>query len=103
MGEVASRLADEVIVTSDNPRSEDPLAIIAEVRAGIPGGVDVEIERDRAAAIERALEAADHGDVVVIAGKGHEGGQEIAGRVFPFDDREVARAALRRAATPASK
>ena len=102
MGAVAAELADRVLVTSDNPRSEDPLAIIAEVRAGIPSDVDVEVEPDRAAAIERALDGADHGDVVVIAGKGHEGGQEIAGRIFPFDDREVARAALRRAAAPAS-
>jgi UDP-N-acetylmuramoyl-L-alanyl-D-glutamate--2,6-diaminopimelate ligase len=94
MGEVASRLADEVIVTSDNPRSEDPLAIIAEVVAGAEG--DVEVEPDRARAIERALGRADEGDVVVIAGKGHEGGQEFARETIPFDDREVARDALRR-------
>jgi UDP-N-acetylmuramoyl-L-alanyl-D-glutamate--2,6-diaminopimelate ligase len=94
MGAVASRLADEVIVTSDNPRSEDPLAIIAEVVAGAEG--DVEVEPDRARAIERALGRADEGDVVVIAGKGHEGGQEFARETIPFDDREVARDALRR-------
>jgi UDP-N-acetylmuramoyl-L-alanyl-D-glutamate--2,6-diaminopimelate ligase len=94
MGGVASRLADEVIVTSDNPRSEDPLAIIAEVVAGAEG--DVEVDPDRARAIERALDRADEGDVVVIAGKGHEGGQEFAGETIPFDDREVARDALRR-------
>ena len=94
MGEVATRLADEVIVTSDNPRSEDPLAIIQEVVSGANG--PVEVEPDRARAIERALERADDGDVVVIAGKGHEPGQEVAGTTIPFDDREVARDVLRR-------
>jgi UDP-N-acetylmuramoyl-L-alanyl-D-glutamate--2,6-diaminopimelate ligase len=94
MGEIASRLADAVIVTSDNPRSEDPQAIIDEVLAGVPG--PVEVEPDRAAAIARALEEADAGDVVVIAGKGHEQGQEFVDRTIPFDDRDVAREALRR-------
>jgi UDP-N-acetylmuramoyl-L-alanyl-D-glutamate--2,6-diaminopimelate ligase len=94
MGEVATRLADEVIVTSDNPRSEDPLAIIQEVVSG--ANEAAEIEPDRARAIELALERADEGDVVVIAGKGHEPGQEIAGETIPFDDRDVARRALRR-------
>jgi UDP-N-acetylmuramoyl-L-alanyl-D-glutamate--2,6-diaminopimelate ligase len=94
MGEIASRLADAVIVTSDNPRSEDPQAIIDEILAGVPG--PVEVEPDRAAAIARALEEADAGDVVVIAGKGHEQGQEFADRTIPFDDRDVAREALRR-------
>jgi UDP-N-acetylmuramoyl-L-alanyl-D-glutamate--2,6-diaminopimelate ligase len=94
MGEVASRLADRVVVTSDNPRREDPLVIIEEILAGTAGKADV--EPDRAAAIARALEEADEGDVVVIAGKGHEQGQEFADRTVPFDDREVARDALRR-------
>jgi len=94
MGEIASRLADAVIVTSDNPRSEDPQAVIDEILAGVPG--PVEVEPDRAAAIARALGAADAGDVVVIAGKGHEQGQEFADRTIPFDDRDVAREALRR-------
>jgi UDP-N-acetylmuramoyl-L-alanyl-D-glutamate--2,6-diaminopimelate ligase len=94
MGAAASGLADRVVVTSDNPRSEDPLAIIEEIAAGIDG--DYEIEPDRAAAIAAALEQAGEGDVVVIAGKGHEGGQELADRTIPFDDREVAREALRR-------
>jgi UDP-N-acetylmuramoyl-L-alanyl-D-glutamate--2,6-diaminopimelate ligase len=94
MGEIASRLADAVIVTSDNPRSEDPQAIIDEILAGVPG--PVEVEPDRAAAIGRALEEADAGDVVVIAGKGHEQGQEFADHTIPFDDRDVAREALRR-------
>ena len=95
MGRIASEIADVAIVTSDNPRSEDPDAIIAEVLEGADGA---EVEADRRAAIERALAAAEEGDVVVIAGKGHEQGQEFAGRTFPFDDREVARETLRRLA-----
>jgi UDP-N-acetylmuramoyl-L-alanyl-D-glutamate--2,6-diaminopimelate ligase len=94
MGEIASRLADVTIVTSDNPRGEDPEAIIAEILTGVTG--PVEVEPDRAAAIAKALEEAREGDVVVIAGKGHEQGQEFADRTIPFDDREVAREALRR-------
>jgi UDP-N-acetylmuramoyl-L-alanyl-D-glutamate--2,6-diaminopimelate ligase len=94
MGRIASELADVAIVTSDNPRSEDPQAIIDEILAGVTG--EVEVEPDRAAAIERALSAADEGDVVLIAGKGHEQGQEFADRTIPFDDREVARDVLRR-------
>jgi UDP-N-acetylmuramoyl-L-alanyl-D-glutamate--2,6-diaminopimelate ligase len=94
MGEIAARLADRVIVTSDNPRSEDPEAIIAEILAGIDG--DVEHLVDRRAAIAAAIDGARPGDVVVIAGKGHEQGQEFAdGRRVPFDDSEVAREALR--------
>ena len=92
MGRIAAELADRAIVTSDNPRSEDPLAIIGEVLAGAPG---LEVEPDRRAAIELAVGAARDGDVVLIAGKGHERGQEIAGVVHPFDDREVARDVLR--------
>jgi UDP-N-acetylmuramoyl-L-alanyl-D-glutamate--2,6-diaminopimelate ligase len=94
MGRVARQLADSVIVTSDNPRSEDPLAIIGEVLHGT--GTDVEVDPDRRAAIETAIERAEPGDIVVIAGKGHEQGQEVAGVVHPFDDRVVARAALAR-------
>jgi UDP-N-acetylmuramoyl-L-alanyl-D-glutamate--2,6-diaminopimelate ligase len=93
MGRIASELADLAIVTSDNPRGEEPDAIVAEILAGVVG--DVEVEVDRRAAIERALELGAVGDVVVIAGKGHEQGQEIGGRVLPFDDRVVAREALR--------
>jgi UDP-N-acetylmuramoyl-L-alanyl-D-glutamate--2,6-diaminopimelate ligase len=92
MGQVAVELADVALVTSDNPRSEDPAAIAADV----VDGLDLDVELDRRRAIERALEQAREGDVVVIAGKGHEQGQEIAGRKLPFDDREVARDALRR-------
>jgi UDP-N-acetylmuramoyl-L-alanyl-D-glutamate--2,6-diaminopimelate ligase len=94
MGDVVTRLADRAIVTSDNPRSEEPLAIIEEIRAGMTG--EEEVEPDRAAAIARAVEEAEEGDVVVIAGKGHEQGQELRDRTIPFDDREVARDALRR-------
>ncbi len=94
MGAVASQAADLCIVTSDNPRSEHPQAIIAEILEGVDGRV--EVEPDRARALARAIEAARPGDVVVIAGKGHEQGQEIGGRVLPFDDREVAREVLRR-------
>jgi UDP-N-acetylmuramoyl-L-alanyl-D-glutamate--2,6-diaminopimelate ligase len=96
MGEIAARLADVAIVTSDNPRSEEPDAIIAEILAGIPEGGSVEVDADRRAAIARAVELAGTGDVVVIAGKGHEQGQEFSGgRKEPFDDVAVARAALR--------
>src|SRR3954463_10400533 len=97
MGEVAARLADVAIVTSDNPRSEDPEAIIDEILAGGPAGAaGVERCLDRRAAIERAVGLAEPGEVVVIAGKGHERGQEFAGgRREPFDDVVVAREALR--------
>jgi UDP-N-acetylmuramoyl-L-alanyl-D-glutamate--2,6-diaminopimelate ligase len=88
------------VVTSDNPRSEDPRAIIAEIVTGTTG--DVTVEPDRAAAIGLALERAEEGDVVVIAGKGHEQGQEFADRTIPFDDRDVAREALRRLAAGAA-
>jgi UDP-N-acetylmuramoyl-L-alanyl-D-glutamate--2,6-diaminopimelate ligase len=93
MGRLASELADVVIVTSDNPRSEEPQAIIDEIVAGAVG--DVEVAPDRAAAIARAIELAREGDVVLIAGKGAEQGQELADRTIPFDDREVARETLR--------
>ncbi len=96
MGAAAARRADLVLVTSDNPRSEDPDAIIAEVVAGAADAANVVAESDRASAIATALATATAGDVVVIAGKGHEKGQEIAGRVLPFDDVEVAVAALHR-------
>jgi UDP-N-acetylmuramoyl-L-alanyl-D-glutamate--2,6-diaminopimelate ligase len=100
MGEVAARLADSVVVTSDNPRSEDPLAIIEDIVAG--AGPGVAVEPDRRTAIERALASAGEGDVVVVAGKGHEPGQEIGGRTIPFDDREAVRDVLRQLATRVS-
>ncbi len=98
MGAIAARLADLVIVTSDNPRSEDPEAIIREVLAG--AGEEAEAIGDRREAIRHAVALARAGDVLVIAGKGHEQGQELAdGRKVPFDDVTVAREALRGLAT----
>ncbi len=99
MGRIAADLADVAILTSDNPRSEDPRAIADEVAAGAPGELDLIL--DRREAIRRAVEVAAPGDVVVIAGKGHEQGQETAGRIEPFDDREVAREAIRALVAPA--
>lgn len=90
MGAVAGRLADRVVVTSDNPRSEDPSSIIAEIRQGIPSDVDVEVEPDRRRAIAMALASARPGDVVLLAGKGHETTQTVGDRVLPFDDRAIA-------------
>ena len=93
MGAVAATLADVVIVTSDNPRSEEPNAIIDQILEGVVAerspGPD-EVEPDRGWAIRAAITAARPGDVVVIAGKGHETGQELADRTIPFDDRIVA-------------
>jgi UDP-N-acetylmuramoyl-L-alanyl-D-glutamate--2,6-diaminopimelate ligase len=96
MGRAAAEDADVVIVTNDNPRSEDPLAIIDAITSGIPDGTPTIVEPDRATAIERAIDAAEPGDVVVVAGKGHETTQEVDGMFLPFDDREVALAALAR-------
>jgi UDP-N-acetylmuramoyl-L-alanyl-D-glutamate--2,6-diaminopimelate ligase len=102
MGEAAAEGADFVVVTSDNPRSEDPRAIVDEVVAGVGGGGEVEVEVDRRAAIALALSRAERGDTVVIAGKGHEQGQEFEdGRKIPFDDRDVAREELRKLGSPA--
>ena len=92
MGKVARDRADVVVVTSDNPRGEEPLAIIQDILQG--AGTDVEIDPDRRSAIAGAIGKAEPGDVVVIAGKGHEQGQEIAGEKLPFDDRVVAREVL---------
>ncbi|MEB3222322.1 MAG: UDP-N-acetylmuramoyl-L-alanyl-D-glutamate--2,6-diaminopimelate ligase [Candidatus Sericytochromatia bacterium] len=100
MGEVAARLSDVAIVTSDNPRSEDPGAIIREILLGMKQ-VDPLTEPDRARAIRLALAQAEPGDLVVIAGKGHETSQVFADRTVHFDDREVARAALVGAGAPA--
>lgn len=97
MGTVAAREADLVVVTSDNPRSEDPGEIIGEILEGVLAerseGADAVLP-DRREAIARGISAARSGDVVVIAGKGHETGQEIGGRIIPFDDRVVARELL---------
>jgi UDP-N-acetylmuramoyl-L-alanyl-D-glutamate--2,6-diaminopimelate ligase len=96
MGATAARLADLVVVTSDNPRSEDPADIIDDIVSGIPDDdrSRVEIEIDRAAAIKLAITLAEPGDIVIIAGKGHETTQTIGEDVVPFDDREVARIVL---------
>jgi UDP-N-acetylmuramoyl-L-alanyl-D-glutamate--2,6-diaminopimelate ligase len=99
MGRIATELSDVVIVTSDNPRSEDPQAIIDEILAGATG--EPEVEPNRARAIRRAIDLAAPGDVVVVAGKGHERGQEANGVVTPFDDTEVAGEALRALKTTA--
>jgi UDP-N-acetylmuramoyl-L-alanyl-D-glutamate--2,6-diaminopimelate ligase len=97
MGQAGASLSDLAIVTSDNPRSEDPGAIIAEIVGGVGNGSAVEVEPDRRAAIALALSRAKPGDSVVIAGKGHEQGQEFeGGRKVPFDDRAVVREELRR-------
>jgi UDP-N-acetylmuramoyl-L-alanyl-D-glutamate--2,6-diaminopimelate ligase len=105
MGRAGAELSDLTIVTSDNPRSEDPEAIVAEVLAGTEGaGGEVESEVDRRAAIAAALRRAGPGDTVVIAGKGHEQGQEFeGGRKIPFDDREVAREELGGLGGPAGR
>jgi UDP-N-acetylmuramoyl-L-alanyl-D-glutamate--2,6-diaminopimelate ligase len=94
MAAVATRLADATVLTSDNPRSEDPLAIIEEVRAGARPGSELVVEPDRAAAITWTVQQAQPGDVVVVAGKGHEQVQETASARVAFDDRQVARAAV---------
>jgi UDP-N-acetylmuramoyl-L-alanyl-D-glutamate--2,6-diaminopimelate ligase len=92
MGEVASRLSDSVYVTSDNPRNEDQAQIIAEIVEGM--GANYHVEADRAAAIARAIQDAGPEDVVLLAGKGHELYQEIAGTRLPFSDAEVAQRIL---------
>jgi UDP-N-acetylmuramoyl-L-alanyl-D-glutamate--2,6-diaminopimelate ligase len=103
MGAAAASLADVAILTSDNPRSEDPLAILAAMLDGVlsvpqDDRARVIVEPDRAAAIGQAVSLAAPGDVIVVAGKGHETGQYVAGAVLPFDDREVTATALERLA-----
>ena len=88
MGEVASRLADRIVITTDNPRNEDPDAIIEAIRSGV--SIDHVCEPDRAKAIASAIRGAKAGDVVLVAGKGHETYQEVAGRRLPFSDAVVA-------------
>jgi UDP-N-acetylmuramoyl-L-alanyl-D-glutamate--2,6-diaminopimelate ligase len=102
MGRVGSELANLAVITSDNPRSEDPDAIIAAILEGVADDrrICVEVEPDRRAAIALALSRAEPGDLVVIAGKGHEQGQEFGGgQKIPFDDRTVAREELEKLAT----
>lgn len=105
MGAALARLADTAVLTSDNPRSEDPLAILAAMLAGaaeVPAHErgTVLVEEDRAAAIAAAVARAEAGDTVLVAGKGHEQGQDVAGVLRPFDDRDELRAAIKRAAHP---
>jgi UDP-N-acetylmuramoyl-L-alanyl-D-glutamate--2,6-diaminopimelate ligase len=99
MGEIAARLADVLVVTDDNPRGEDPATIRAAVVAGArevaqPERAEVREVGDRRTAIRTAVRLARGGDTVVVAGKGHETGQEVAGRILPFDDRDVLREEL---------
>jgi UDP-N-acetylmuramoyl-L-alanyl-D-glutamate--2,6-diaminopimelate ligase len=95
MGLAAGKGSDLVVVTSDNPRSEEPLAILAEIEPGLKAsGVQYSIEPDRAAAIRLALQTAKPGDVVLLAGKGHEKEQVLSSGAIPFDDAEVALTAL---------
>ncbi|MGH8980975.1 MAG: UDP-N-acetylmuramoyl-L-alanyl-D-glutamate--2,6-diaminopimelate ligase [Acidimicrobiales bacterium] len=94
MGQIASRLADVAVVTSDNPRSENPETIIDQILAGVGEDVDVVVEPDRGVAIVDAIRSALPGDVVVVAGKGHEATQTVGAHVLPFDDRRAARDAL---------
>jgi UDP-N-acetylmuramoyl-L-alanyl-D-glutamate--2,6-diaminopimelate ligase len=95
MGQAAGEGSDFVVATSDNPRTEDPLAILAEIEPALKAtGTSYTVEPDRASAIHRAIQAAVPGDVVLIAGKGHEKEQILAGRTIPFDDTEIALAAL---------
>jgi UDP-N-acetylmuramoyl-L-alanyl-D-glutamate--2,6-diaminopimelate ligase len=102
MGRAGAELSDLTVITSDNPRSEDPEAIVAEVAAGAGGASELEVVVDRREAIALALGRAEPGDTVVIAGKGHEQGQEFEdGRKVPFDDREVAREELWKLGSPA--
>ncbi len=102
MGRAGAELSDLTVITSDNPRSEDPERIVAEVAGGAEGAKELEVVVDRREAIALALGRARPGDTVVIAGKGHEQGQEFEeGRKIPFDDREVAREELWKLGTPA--
>ncbi len=94
MGRAAAEIADRIVLTSDNPRSEDPESIIREIASGIPDGVAYETEPDRGRAIRRAIALAEPGDVVLVAGKGHESYQEIRGVRHPFDDRKAVKTIL---------
>jgi UDP-N-acetylmuramoyl-L-alanyl-D-glutamate--2,6-diaminopimelate ligase len=91
MGKIALTLADQIIITSDNPRSEDPEMIISDIRSGIKERGDIKVEVDRRKAIQQALSGAGSGDTILIAGKGHEDYQEIKGVKYPFDDRLIVR------------
>jgi UDP-N-acetylmuramoyl-L-alanyl-D-glutamate--2,6-diaminopimelate ligase len=94
MGAMAARYADRVVVTSDNPRSEKPETILSQILLGLSGHTDVTVQSDRALAIAQALALAAPHDVLLIAGKGHEDYQEVAGQRLPFSDLEQVRRAL---------
>ena len=94
MAAVAEKFADTVVLTSDNPRSEDPQTIIDQMRAGLTGAQAVRENVDRAEAVQETVNSAQVGDVILLAGKGHEDYQEINGVRYPSDDRELARQAL---------
>jgi UDP-N-acetylmuramoyl-L-alanyl-D-glutamate--2,6-diaminopimelate ligase len=94
MGAIAARLADRVVVTSDNPRTEDPQRILEDVLAGIPAGTPLQVQVDRASAIATAIAEAAAKDLVLIAGKGHEDYQILGTTKIHFDDREEASRAL---------
>ena len=95
MGRIAGTLADLVIVTSDNPRSEEPMAIIRDILPGLAGAEErYVVEPDRRAAIALAMDRAAPGDVVILCGKGHETYQEIGSKTLPLDEREVVRSLL---------
>jgi len=96
MASIAAELADRVVITSDNPRTEDPQRILDDVVAGVPSGIDHLVEGDRAIAIAQAIALAQPGDLVLIAGKGHEDYQIVGTEKLHFDDREEAEKALRR-------
>ena len=95
MGSIAVKIADRVIVTSDNPRSEDPESIIDDILGGITDIQNVEVESDRRKAIQQVLENSATGDTILVAGKGHENYQEIDGIKYPFDDRQVIKELVR--------
>jgi UDP-N-acetylmuramoyl-L-alanyl-D-glutamate--2,6-diaminopimelate ligase len=94
MGRIGAELSDLVIITSDNPRTEDPQKIIEDIVSGLPEGSSYEVEPDRERAIEKAIQASDEGDLIVVAGKGHEDYQILGTRKIHFDDREIVRKLL---------
>jgi UDP-N-acetylmuramoyl-L-alanyl-D-glutamate--2,6-diaminopimelate ligase len=94
MGEIAARYAEHIVLTDDNPRTEDPAAIVADIRAGLAGHPSVVVEHERGIAIARAVRSASSADVVLVAGKGHETAQTIGTEMRPFDDRVAVAAAL---------
>jgi UDP-N-acetylmuramoyl-L-alanyl-D-glutamate--2,6-diaminopimelate ligase len=91
MGKVATQFSKQTIITNDNPRTEDPNKILANILAGIPDDANIIIEPDRDTAIKKAINAATDGDIVLIAGKGHETYQDFGNRIVPFDDRLAAK------------